>query len=215
MSRYEWEEGEFTIPAAEWSRVKKDIRSRVNDASARSYVIAEDIYKSVTSIRPKIVGDAAYRKASDILRIRYQKRDDSDDILYKLFRGSDTTIARPAKKDFPIYKTADTHLSEGACSVHFDNDTRTIKWHVHENNHACERAREGALGSALFSVLSTVKWTRGTGGRVWGNDEYNADSGRNGAGCGGCYEKETYGPQSKTSKAGAGLSRAYSFNNFR
>lgn len=54
-------------------------------------------------------------------------------------------------------------------------DGRKLHWAVRLNNHSVERAHEHPLGVALFRQLDRITWTRGTGGQIVGNDEYNED----------------------------------------
>lgn len=71
---------------------------------------------------------------------------------------------------------------------------RTAEWRVPENNHACDHRRSHPVARAFFDALGRVRWTRGSGGEIVGNDEYNqcADY----AGGGANYVIETYGPRS-------------------
>lgn len=206
MSRYEWEEGKFKIPSAEWARVKKDIRTKINAEMEKSLVIAEKVHQHMIDAHPKLKGHAAYEAASEFIirsfsypRIPDNVRLSIMDVLFPKGGMENEKISRPMKKSFPLLKSNFEYISDSDCSMRFTNDTRTIEWHVHENNHACEHAREGMIGRSLFAVLGTVKWTRGSGGNVWGNDEYNRDSGRDYEGGGGSYQKDSFGPDCKPS----------------
>jgi hypothetical protein len=64
-------------------------------------------------------------------------------------------------------------------------------WSVSENNRAVEDARESPVGRAFFGALRRVEWTRGSGGTLWGNDEYNQEGYGEG---GGNYVTAEYGP---------------------
>jgi hypothetical protein len=77
----------------------------------------------------------------------------------------------------------------------FDDANRSVQWTVSENNHACEWARESFLGELFFRALDTAAWGRSGGGVIVGNDEYNRDN--SGAGGGGNYIKDAYGPAGK------------------
>lgn len=74
-------------------------------------------------------------------------------------------------------------------------DTHTVFWDVGENNHAQERAREEPNARVLFKALGKIKWGRGSGGDIIGNDEYNRDDCT--AGGGGNYVVESFGPKKK------------------
>jgi len=49
------------------------------------------------------------------------------------------------------------------------------------------------MGNAFFRALGQVVWTRGTGGEIVGNDEYNRES--KASGDGGNFTKQTFGPK--------------------
>jgi len=86
-----------------------------------------------------------------------------------------------------------TSYSNGEGGISFDDKSRTVKWYVTENNHACESAHESFMGNAFFRALGQVVWTRGTGGEIVGNDEYNRES--KASGDGGNFTKQTFGPK--------------------
>jgi hypothetical protein len=63
---------------------------------------------------------------------------------------------------------------------------------VPSNNHACETARRHPVAAAFFAALGRVRWTRGSGGEIVGNDEYNRDVDYEGGGAN--YVVDRYGP---------------------
>lgn len=208
MSRYEWEKGEFKLPSAEWAKFKSSIREAVNKNNAELY---EASLKLHTAVSARLKG----QRKPDIRGIAWEEmnklRHFSDDEAYLIVDAvletkwvgntSQTRVRKPQKKNFPQHGNNVTYVGTVGCSISFDNEKRIATWSVEENNHAVERARETAVGRALFKALGKVKWARGTYGRIWGNDEYNRDSGREYAGGGGSYEKETFGPgQEKKTK---------------
>ncbi|MCP1674297.1 hypothetical protein J2T57_001399 [Natronocella acetinitrilica] len=91
-------------------------------------------------------------------------------------------------------------FSSGDLYVSLDDEQRTLTWRVDRNNHACRRARESTLGAAVFKALAAVKWTRGSGGKIIGNDEYNIDAGAGIEGGGGGYVTKAFGPGRKEEK---------------
>lgn len=99
------------------------------------------------------------------------------------------------EKAFPATNRT-TYFSCGEPSIRFDRAKRTVTWSVPENNHAREHGREHELAEVLFKALGRVSWTRGSGGVIIGNDEYNRDS--MDVGGGGNYVIDEYGPNVKT-----------------
>lgn len=73
-----------------------------------------------------------------------------------------------------------------------DEKTRTVRWVVPENNHAVDFAWRHPMGKAFENALRKVRWVRGTGGKLVGNDEYNRDSRYEGGGAN--YVTRRYGP---------------------
>lgn len=106
---------------------------------------------------------------------------------------------KPKRGDFPAVKSSEHQFfvidDQGyeAATIRFDVKARTVTWWVEENNHAVERARESWLALEFFRLLRDVKWTRGTGGVLTGNDEYNEDTRE--AGGGANYITARYGPR--------------------
>lgn len=86
------------------------------------------------------------------------------------------------------------HCGEPSISFH----GRQVTWSVPENNHAVEHGRDHPLAQAFFKLLDTVTWTRGSGGDIVGNDEYNRDSRENGGG--GNYTTASYFPDRKSAR---------------
>lgn len=82
-------------------------------------------------------------------------------------------------------------LDCGESSIAFDG--RTLVWAVGENNHARDYGRAHPIARALFAALDRVTWTRGSGGDIVGNDEYNRDNRDSGGG--GNYVLNRYGPE--------------------
>ena len=94
----------------------------------------------------------------------------------------------PKKKDLPLKATskdAEMHLSDAY--VKFTNATKTLVWDVSENNRAVEHAHDHWFAKLVFEALGKITWTRNSGGKIIGNDEYNRDAGREYEGGGGSY----------------------------
>lgn len=202
MARSEWEEGEIVLPSAAWAEFKAAIRDAVNKSSEERLALAlrihEHMEKSHRGLKGYAFEEAARKFVDSNNRSSYYMppRFSEDDIREAISAVSNDKgrLRKPLKKDFPLHGNNATSFRDGEASLHFDNEKRKVVWQVSENNHACRDARESALGKAFFTALGKVKWTRGTGGRIWGNDEYNQESGSHYEGGGGSYNKGTFGP---------------------
>lgn len=104
-------------------------------------------------------------------------------------------LRKPLAKQFPKLKpTKVDELRAREASVFFDHAKKAVTWRVDENNRAVEAAQETWLAKALFGALNRIpKWTRGSGGQIVGNDEYNREADY--AGGGGNYVNHEYGPE--------------------
>ena len=211
MSRNEWEHGEFTLPSADFPRVRQAVQAADADHKKRVFEITQAFW---TSLTPKEkASTAAYLAAVDRLareragtasprgsfplpgrELRGQQQDQAAreaavDMLH--FKGDGATQARvlQADMDFPTNRT--TIFRTPDCSVSFNAAARTVEWNVPENNHACDRAHGTHLAAALFGAFAKVRWTHGTGGVITGNDEYARESRE--AAAGANYVTAAYG----------------------
>ena len=223
MSRYEWEEGVITIPTAEWptfrtailkaynDRLEKDLK----DATAALVKIqaagkgkrAEGRLKAQREALAAFCGVTVEtrfcHKGFDVVghedlrerALRIEK------ILFVQPEGSKnyfderTVLRTPKRKDFdfrPLTKDANIDC-DGDATITLSNAKHSVGWQVSDNNHACERARRDPMANVLFLLLSKVKWTRGSGGQIVGNDEYNRDNRYEGGGSN--YVTSEYGPE--------------------
>lgn len=100
------------------------------------------------------------------------------------------------KEDLSLFAlTEDARIRLPDATIVLRNDSHTASWEVYENNRACDHARQHPLACTFFGLLAKIEWTRGSGGTIIGNDEYNRDS--HDVGGGGNYIKETFGPNGK------------------
>lgn len=86
-------------------------------------------------------------------------------------------------------------VKDEECTIHCSDSTHNIAWDVPENNHARETAAEQPMAMEFFRLLRSVQWTKGTGGKIVANDEYNRDSNEDGGG--GNYVVQAYGDAAK------------------
>ena len=195
MSRYEWEGGTIRLPAGEYSSFRRGLLTAWNEYQDWLFAAAEQAYKAC-----KAAGKG--KRKFDFNRwFEHDYAGHVDDVYaYHLARTHigrliflDGKLVRPRKKlltKLPISR--DDHLMLGGASITLRKPY--VAWHVPEQNHGVEEARRHPLAVRFFNLLATVKWTRGSGGKLVGNDEYNTD--RDGAGEGANYVTATYPPAS-------------------
>lgn len=192
MSRYDWESAEFVLPSAAVPAVKKALRDATNllheqaktqahafwaqhkTTSSRRY--QERLHEWVQSFyRPtsynshihQFCGPAGLNES--VICSIHMLLDDHSQRPHKL------TVAELSQY-FPkaTNRTTTFPIGEGAIVI----DGRTLRWQIGENNHACDKAYSHPVMKALMKALDAVKWTRGTGGRSWGSDEYAIEAAR-------------------------------------
>jgi len=200
MSKYEWERGEIVIPTNQWAKFRTAIIKAFNERQSLVYQEALKLFEKVKLAKKgkrnfdfgswfnKEANEHRSLSFSEVCQIEYQilKRVDGK---YKLIR--------PKKNMFAPLPT-----SKG-CSIDCDdsiivlnNKKRSVIWSVEENNHSVDRARSCHMGRVLFRLLDNIKWTRGSGGTIVGNDEYNRDDYSEYGG--GNYVVAEYGKKSKS-----------------
>jgi hypothetical protein len=190
MSCYEWESGTIKLPTAEVTKVRKALIDGANAerAAVKGYVekIERDVLKGTRSLH-------VARERMEAHRRDYRARDNDPRYAETAWRVLDSVLLYGDKlrkitaKDLDVYVPAATnrtkvwHIEDGTISL----DGRVLTWEVHENNHSVERARRHPLAVTLFRILGRIDWTRGSGGIIVGNNEYNRDD--RGPGGGGNY----------------------------
>lgn len=200
MSRYEWEHGEFVIPAAEWAGLKKMVRNAYNREREALQRYAKELHAEAKATKGPSVGNRIFT-AFDVILGRAGRFCASDAERHLLtaqcMLEEQGKLVAPTQARIDRYmpkatnKTTHFDVEEGG--IAFNNAKRVVIWSVPRNNHACEKAREHPVGSALFRALARVAWTRKTGGSVIGNDEGNEHC--SDLGGGGNYLKDGFGPR--------------------
>lgn len=198
MSCYNWESGEIKLSVKEWTRFKRDFREGYNKLQNAELVAATehwDRYK--TGPVPDLWRDHDFAIARQRFYMLWRRWKPSiktpEDIVRNLGSWEERQLPRkPIRKDFPLATNKQTVFNFDEATIQFDNDTRTVSYYSGDNNRQVEEARNHKVGRLFFRLLGQVQWTRGTGGKFIGNDEYNQD--RNGEGEGGNYVTAEYGP---------------------
>lgn len=219
MSKYGWEKGTIKIPRADYHPLKKALWQDMCARSVKNFETAMKIYNDVMAMAKgkrtfgEFEVDGAIQKCLDKYTLiseynfgcrSYKDRTDvdrdliGDSIQKKCVNGIDARNMRPVrpqKKQFPAPTLKGFRARGVWFSITFDDKRHTVTWDVPDNNHAVASAHSEGTAKRFFSLLSRINWTRGTGGALWGNDEYN--EGEHGYGRGDDYITNSFGPAGK------------------
>jgi len=215
MSNYEWEKGEFHLSLIGMRKFIDAFYTAYNASAAKDKLTLEalrqDMIASTKGQRAKDWGQIFHdtlRKSithgypAHCSTLKYEFStidiDHAYSILLVTVDPATKAITRHPprsvrKSDFPIANVRNKPvITFDDATICIDPSTRTLSWYVSENNHACDRAHKHPLGDLFWRALATVEWTRGTGGVLVGNNEYNRDDYSDGGGAN--YVKTRLGP---------------------
>ena len=211
MSRYDWEAGSLKLPTAAWVAFKRSLQNGVKKMYANDFELAVILHgelarrhKGLSGYELSVAFAAELNRTNRILGQRGPETRPSYDfeILERdeveclvLGRARQPVLRKPQKKDVPVVNARTLTFSEDEMRIKLDNASRTVHYHSGDNNHQVERARSTMTAQLFFELLSKVQWTRGTGGKLMGDDEYNRKS------RGATYVTARYGPLGKDVKA--------------
>jgi hypothetical protein len=206
MSCYNWERGSIVIPSKEWAKFKKGLVAAYADIIEGQFAKAKQVYDRLMAKAKgrRKIGTLEWEewlRAFDLSEHDYEKVTNVLDFGL-LLNGKKNRPRRPLKKDFPFPNGKTTRFPvgwEGLVSLS-DNKARTVHWSTGENNRAVEDAHGSRMGQAFFRLLGRITWTRGSGGQLVGNDEYNREDDYEGGGAN--YVTATYGPAKKSRARG-------------
>lgn len=203
MSCYEWERGTIKLPSNQTATVKAAVRQAVLQHREKVHQVCRAWWaehKTTSQARylerlgefwdwaqKKRIDDSTASSAQSVLRH-----------IVKPWTGDPRKPRQVQQKDLdavlgekPTNRTSTYRIDHGEALISFDGNVAT--WEVYENNHACETARANLIAVAFFNALDKVKWTRGSGGEIIGNNEYNREADYEGGG--GNYVTDRYGPK--------------------
>jgi len=196
MSVYEWEAGTIQLPKAQFAKIRKQFISDYND-------IVEREMNAANAIREKVLEQNKGKRNVNwyyVTEALTERNGVSYRTLNKMVPDEKKKPIKLTKKvmEFANNKTTRFPLGDEGV-VSFNLEDKTVSYSVPENNHACEYARETHVGKLFFRTMARIEWTRGSGGCLYGNDEYNRDDGYGNAG-GGNYVTQTFGKTDKKAR---------------
>jgi hypothetical protein len=191
MSCYNWEQGTIQLPKSKYASIKKEFIAAYN-----AYLL--DQLDRSKRLREHVL---AVNKGKRNVQWFYDLQDNMQkfgvewDTLNKMIATINKDGKKPSNLNKKLMNLANSKTlafdvaNEG--QITFINGDKSVAWYVSENNRAVEACRESKVGSLFFRTLGKVEWTRGSGGEIAGNDEYNRED--CGVGGGGNYVTATFG----------------------
>ncbi|MBP7629335.1 MAG: hypothetical protein KA758_02690 [Acidimicrobiales bacterium] len=208
MSCYEWERGTLKLPTAEFSKLRKKLEDSDRSLKEQVFDHSQKFWKALpAAIKTKKPADGAWN-------VEFHKALDdycaglgglAEPVRNQVGRcgwGERPRRVLKSEMNFPTNRTTSFDVDGGEASITFDRASSSVTWSVMENNHAVETARTDPLARVFFRELGKINWTRGTGGVIVGNNEYNHGDG---VGDGANYIVEGFGPLGKSRGAYFGL----------
>lgn len=195
MGHWETQHGEIILTSAEFAAVRQAVQKATHEHQGKVFDETQAFWKGLT--RKEQSDPAAYtaalRKYLDAKHDELHAHRDRpywsravkpafteefiDDVEWRLGLTYGGKPARVLKGDLPFPTNRTTSFPAGEGEVRFDKDTNTVHWDTGQNRDAIDRARNSVAGTALFSRIKSVKWTRNTGGVLMGNNENAAEEG--------------------------------------
>lgn len=196
MGHWDRQHGEIILPSAEFAAVRQAVQKATHDHQTKVFDETQAFWKGLT--RKEQTDPEAYKAALEkYLGAKHKQlhpgqptsfwarptpppftEEFVDDIQWRLTLRHGSKPARVLKSDLPFPTNRTTVFPAGEGSVEFLKDNNMVRWSTSEGRGATEQAHNSAAGTAFFSRLKTVKWTRNTGGIIMSNNEYAQDAGR-------------------------------------
>jgi hypothetical protein len=201
MSCYESESGTIKLSTKEFARLKREFIQTLKSNQELAFQNAIKLQtKMLSAAKGKrnvdwlsVYGNCQFESQGQFFNSTHTDLDENGTFYRVNFsNGKNKKPLKPKKKDyFEKINRKELWFDNGDFNIAFTDKSKSIYWNVDENNHARDHAHSHPVAKALFRLLRTVKWTRGTGGTICGNDEYNRDCDYEGGGAN--YVTKTFG----------------------
>lgn len=196
MSKYEWEKGTFKLPSGVAPKMRKALAQAQNKyfdevmAEAKAFWAAnkttskKKLSEAISAEYKKYSSTGWYSRAPEMSKAKEKALN----IFQTMTLEHNKTTKPHAPKIVDIASvvgpkaTARTTEFRAGYEGYIVFKGNEVHWIVSENNHAVDDARGSTLGRVFFNELNKVQWTRNTGGKIVGNDEYNKETDWEGGG---------------------------------
>jgi hypothetical protein len=191
MSCIEWQTGEVLLPTAALTTVKKALREAANKLHEQAQFAAHDFWDNYaqhtrsqrlyserleTYMRARVTGGSYYGASAHPSTFEYPLSEHLRWLLEEACSHPHKLTHAEVERYFPRANSRSERFRVGEGHISFEG--RTLKWSTGHNKNVVEEFAAHPLGVALFKTLREIKWTRGSGGRSWGSDEYAEDAAR-------------------------------------
>lgn len=191
-----WEHGVIKLPTAELPRLRQALADAQTAHQEGLFARAQEFWLSLSrkqrgSLSLYLAAYASFR--SDQEAAGAPVPFELDDLVGAGVQP--TRIPRRVRRDdldLPTNRT--TRFDDEDVHIVFDRDKATVTWDVDPSGDAVARARDSHLAKAFFPLLATVKWTRQTGGALYGNDSELVAAAADGYGTGNDFPTAGFGP---------------------
>lgn len=193
MSCYNWEHGTIQLPKSKYAAIRKQFMEGYNafllDQLERSKRLREHVL-TVNKGKRNVQWFYALQDHMNRFGVDWST-------VEKMIQGMDGKKPRNLNKKLMELANNKTTVFDlaGEGTISFNKERKTVTYDVPENNRSVERARESKVGELFFKTMNSVTWTRGSGGMLIGNDEYNREN--QNAGGGGNYMTASFGKDGK------------------
>lgn len=191
MSCYNWEQGNIKLPSKGYTKFKRDFIAVYNAYLLNQLDGSKRLLEHVSLLN----------KGKRNVQWYYALQDNMNkfgvewDTLNKMIATINKDGMKPKNLNKKLMNLANSKTKQfdvaGEGAITFLNDDKSVVWYVEENNRSVDRCRESKVGGIFFAMLRNITWTRGSGGEIVGNDEYNQEDAH--AGGGANYVTSSFG----------------------
>jgi hypothetical protein len=179
VGHWEFEAGEFTLPYAEFAKVRKAVELADKAMKEKAFLHTQTFWKGLTARQKTNINE--YAKAQDAFVTGLRSTDTETRDLAEHLTGAYRMQGKPrrvlpADMDYPTNRTLS--FGSGEFGMSFNKETNSVDYSTAQNRHVIEAAHSTGIYGALMKSINGMRWTRNTGGRIWNDNEYADESRR-------------------------------------
>lgn len=202
MTNNERASGTITLPAAAVAPFRRAVNTAANRLHEEVLASAKAAHANIKTRSPKLYEQAVHQWTDKAYRETHVSAHTATvrELTHMILLGLATKPHAPTRADVDRYitratnRTGDWHGMQWGITL--EGRTLTISY---DGNHSADAFAEHPVSAAAMTALSAVKWTRGTGGVLWYNSEYNEGPSGNSWG-GGDRISEAWGPDGERTR---------------